>query len=168
MNGPGLSLRTHGEEETMALGRRLAEMLILPATVGLKGPLGAGKTVVVRGMAEALGVDPREVCSPSFVYLVEYEQASKRLFHGDLFRLGEVPEEQAEGVYSGIGLHEAMAAEALSAIEWWEYYRGPTPERLVIVELEIENAEDRTVKLEFLGGGLSPLASELARVQSSK
>ena len=165
MSAVGFRLRTHGEEETMALGRRLAEMLTVPATVGLKGPLGAGKTVVVRGMAEALGVDPREVCSPSFVYLVEYEQASKRLFHGDLFRLGELPEEQAERVHSGIGLHEALAAEALSAVEWWEHYRGPAPERLVVVELEIENAEDRTIQLEFAGGGLSLLAAELARVQ---
>ncbi len=161
-----LLLESHGEEDTADLGRRLAELLPLPATVGLTGPLGAGKTVVVRGMAGALGVDPREVCSPSFVYLVEYEAASKRLFHGDLFRLADLPDNAAERVHSGIGLHEAVASRALTAVEWWENYRGPPPERLVVVELEIENAEDRTIKLGFSGGGLDRVISEFGKAHS--
>ena len=166
MSSCSIEVRSRSEEETLALGRRLAELLAEPATVGLKGPLGAGKTVVVRGMAEALGVDPREVCSPSFVYLVEYEEAAKRFFHGDLYRLAELPKEEAEGVYSGIGLYDAVGAHALAAVEWWEHYRGPLPERLVVVELEIENPEDRTIKLEFSGAGLDQVRGELARWQA--
>ena len=75
---------THSEEETIELGRNLH----LPAqgTVLLIGNLGAGKTTLVKGIAEARGLDPNEVSSPTFTLIQEYGDPV-RLYHIDLYRL---------------------------------------------------------------------------------
>ena len=110
--GPASTVRkiqTHGADATEALAEQLAPNLPADVTLGLRGPLGAGKTCFVRGLAEGLGIDPRQVASPTFVYLVDYGAGAGRgLHHGDLYRLGEVPEEAREEVFESIGLLDAV------------------------------------------------------------
>lgn len=166
---PVVTVRTHGPEDTEALAARLASALPAGTTLGLRGPLGAGKTCFVRGLAEGLGIRGGEVASPTFVYLVDYESTDgARLHHGDLYRLEDVPEASREEVFENMGLLDAVTGPETAVIEWWEYYRGPAPELLVDVEFSIENAEDRAITLTFTGAGLESAARLLARPDAAE
>jgi tRNA threonylcarbamoyladenosine biosynthesis protein TsaE len=97
---------------TEAFGRRLGAMLEPGDSVGLNGPLGAGKTTLARGILAALG-HQGEVASPSFPIVISYEPPAVRLpvWHVDLYRI-EASEELDE-----LGLDEARSHAAL-LIEW--------------------------------------------------
>ncbi|MBI5505609.1 MAG: tRNA (adenosine(37)-N6)-threonylcarbamoyltransferase complex ATPase subunit type 1 TsaE [Deltaproteobacteria bacterium] len=151
---PQISVETHSEEETEALGRSLGAALGTGAVVAVSGPLGAGKTVLARGLACGLGIDPRDVVSPSFVYLVEYDEGRLPFVHADLYRLGNLPDREAESVYESIGLNAAIASGAVVFVEWWEHYAGPPPAAVVRVELVPGTGNTRTINLEFSGVGL--------------
>jgi tRNA threonylcarbamoyladenosine biosynthesis protein TsaE len=103
---------TKGPAGTMALGRRIARRLGAGDCVALVGPLGAGKTALVRGLAVGLGLDDeRLVASPTFV--LEREYAGKLpVYHLDLYRMVAPAAELAE-----LGLDE-MLAEGVVLIEW--------------------------------------------------
>jgi len=152
-------LCTAGVEETEAAGAALAAILAPGTVVGLVGPLGAGKTCFVRGMASRLGVDPALVASPTFVYLVDYPGRDLVLYHADLYRLVDIPTEAAEAAYEGIGLAAAFAAGGISVVEWWSGYRGALPPSLVRVEFAVENAEHRQLTVVFDGSHASEQAA---------
>jgi tRNA threonylcarbamoyladenosine biosynthesis protein TsaE len=101
---------TKSDEETAALGARLAQELRAGAVIHLFGDLGAGKTVFVRGLAQGLGLDPDEVSSPTFTLIQEYRGGRVTLYHVDLYRL-----EGAE--VRDLGL-DALTADGVLAIEW--------------------------------------------------
>lgn len=109
-----LEIDSRSEEETREVGRRLASHLGPGLAALLRGPLGSGKTVLCRGIAEALGVDPARVRSPSFNILFSYE-GRLPVHHIDLFRLEP-----------GIAILEAGVEEALwdeeaaVLVEWAE------------------------------------------------
>ncbi len=136
-------------EETRALARRLAveaprdELALLVLT----GPLGAGKTVVAKGLAEGVGIDARAVTSPTFVIASEYE-AARPFVHVDVYRLGSEAELEAAG------LLDWLRPGALVAIEWGERFRDALPTDRV--ELRFEPAatpEARRLELEAFGAG---------------
>ena len=107
-------------EATEALGREIAAALRAGDLVLLEGALGAGKTTLVRGLVGALGGDPAEVCSPTFVLLETYSLGGgpvARLHHADLYRLRGM----AAAPVDEVGLGEALADEdSVTAIEWPE------------------------------------------------
>ena len=148
-------LVSRSEDDTEAIGRTLAEALPPATVVALTGQLGAGKTVFARGVAAGLGIDPSEVASPTFVYLVDYPEGRIPFVHADLYRFAELPAEHAENVLDSIGLAAAIASDAITLVEWWPYYRGPEPERIVRVELAVESGDVRSIRLEFRGPGLT-------------
>ena len=135
--------------DTEAIGGALVAAVATHTVIGLSGPLGAGKTCFARGVAERLGVDPTTVTSPTFVYLVDYPDASTPLHHADLYRLADVPEHAAEAAYESIGLLAAFATGGIAVVEWWDRYRGPPPASLVRVEFVIENVEHRRIEAHF-------------------
>ena len=102
---------TKTETETRRVGYLLGRELLPDGVLLLDGDLGAGKTVLARGVAEAVGVDPAEVQSPTFVVMREHEGAEGRLLHADLYRLEpqEVP---------GVGLEEELAGPGVKVVEW--------------------------------------------------
>jgi len=153
-----LQLRSTSERQTEALGRVLGRTLSGPVVIGIVGQLGAGKTVLARGLADGLGIDPSAVCSPTFVYLVEYEEGRQRFVHADLYRLAGVTEDDAERVYESIGLLDAVDSPAVTLVEWWDYYVGPQPERLVRIEVACESGDSRSIRLEFRGVGMEEAA----------
>src|SRR5947208_17070967 len=82
----GLTIVVASEAETEDVGRALAAVVGPGTVIGLVGTLGAGKTRLVRALAEALGVDPRAISSPTFVLIHEYE-GRMPIFHFDAYRL---------------------------------------------------------------------------------
>jgi tRNA threonylcarbamoyladenosine biosynthesis protein TsaE len=102
-----------GEEATRRVGTLLAEELRPDGVLLLHGDLGTGKTVLARGVAEALGIDPAEVQSPTFVLVREHEGAGGRLVHVDLYRLE--PEQAA-----AVGIEELLAGPGVKVVEWAE------------------------------------------------
>lgn len=105
-----MTATTRSEEETAAVGRDFGRTLYSGTVVLLSGDLGAGKTAFVRGLAEGLGIDPREVSSPTFTLIQEYRGGRLPLHHVDLYRLQ--PREVAD-----LGLDD-LTLEGVTAIEW--------------------------------------------------
>ena len=108
--GCGRSINSHGPGHTFRLGRSLARRAGAGTILLLSGELGAGKTVLVKGLAEGLGSDG-PVTSPTFVLCSHYRRGRLPLVHMDLFRIPEADVEAA-------GLDEPLAAPALVAVEW--------------------------------------------------
>jgi tRNA threonylcarbamoyladenosine biosynthesis protein TsaE len=111
--------KTGSEAETLAMGERVAEMLLpAPRLIVLRGNLGAGKTTLVKGIAAALGAaEVEEVTSPTFTLVHEYVGPRVRLYHLDLYRL------ETERELLTLGLEEmAEMPDALVLVEWGEKF----------------------------------------------
>ena len=108
-----MTITTQSETETGEVGRKLASTLEPGAVVLLVGDLGAGKTALVRGLAEGLGVPPEDVSSPTFTLMQEYRGGRVPLIHVDLYRLNDPRE------IDDLGLEE-LGMESVLAIEWAE------------------------------------------------
>jgi tRNA threonylcarbamoyladenosine biosynthesis protein TsaE len=102
---------TRSQDETEQLAESIAVGLRAGDVLLLTGPLGAGKTAFVRGLARGLGVDSDEVSSPTFALVHEYRGGRLRLFHADLYRLGTADAED-------LGLDELGVRDGVLAIEW--------------------------------------------------
>lgn len=110
-----------GAEETFELGQLIGEQLAGGEILLLSGPLGAGKTILVKGLANALGIDRQEVTSPSFT-LVNHYQGRLKLYHIDLYRLDQGP-----SAAHAVDLEGLLGDEhAVIVIEWAERL-GPYP-----------------------------------------
>jgi tRNA threonylcarbamoyladenosine biosynthesis protein TsaE len=111
---------THTEEETRALGAALARELAPDGVLLLSGDLGAGKTVLARGVAEGLGIAAGEVQSPTFTLIREHRGSGGRLVHVDLYRLDP-------GETESLGLEEMLAGPGVKVVEWAERLPFPVP-----------------------------------------
>ena len=107
-------------QETMALGRKIAKLAKNGSTFCLTGDLGAGKTTLVRGIAQALNIKS-VVQSPTFNIMKIYFDGDKPLIHIDAYRLMDVD--------TDIGLDEYIGYETgLTVIEWPDYIKNLIPE----------------------------------------
>lgn len=130
-------------QRTRAIGAALGAAVGPGAVIALVGPLGAGKTQLVRGLAEGLGLDAEEVGSPTFVICHEYgEDAPVPLVHIDAYRLEDPAELET------IGFDELLDdTRAVLAIEWADRVGGALPDRTVRVALEHRGATDRRIEV---------------------
>lgn len=128
------------EDATRALGAALGRMLVAGDYVALYGPLGAGKTQFVKGLAHGLDVpDDDPVVSPTFVLVREYA-GRLRLFHLDLYRLHGATE------LADLGVDELRrSGDAVVAVEWADRAPGGIPADAWHVTLEHAGANRRTV-----------------------
>jgi len=125
---------THSAEESIALGEKLSAMLPESGLVLLIGNLGAGKTTITKGIAQARGaVRAEEVSSPTFTLIHEYGEPAT-VYHIDLYRLDEAREVES------LGLDELLARRALVLIEWGERFPELWPEDRW--EVRISDGED--------------------------
>ena len=130
---------SHDEAETEELGARLAARLPSDVVLLLEGQMGAGKTVLVRGLARGWGVDRREIQSPTYALIHEHEGRLGPFVHVDLYRLE--PDE-----IDALGLEELLAGPGLKAIEWPD--RLPAPPAGAF-RLSIEVAGDGSRRVEM-------------------
>lgn len=131
--------------ETRDVGRSLAPLLPPGSLVLLSGPLGAGKTELVRGIAEGLGADPAEVASPTFALVHEYGPAGVPpiLVHADLYRLQGTS--RGDVVTDDLGLAEARQRGAVVVVEWphgLDQERDGAP---MAIEISLEDDETRRI-----------------------
>lgn len=111
-------LKTRSVAGTLALGQTIMELMLpAPRLVILQGDLGAGKTTLVKGIAQSLGAEPDEVTSPTFTLVHEYRGKTLTLYHLDLYRL-----ERDEDLLQ-LGIEEMAAApDALVLVEWGDKF----------------------------------------------
>jgi len=130
-------VHTDGPDGTRAVGLALARSLPAGATVSLEGPLGAGKTVLVCGLCQGLGVVD-EVTSPSYTLVNEYRSANgERLIHVDAFRLA------GPGELEDLGLEDRRTDATVMVVEWGDRVAAALPDGTIRVVLEPDaEAED--------------------------
>jgi tRNA threonylcarbamoyladenosine biosynthesis protein TsaE len=129
---------TETEDETIAVGERIARELPPRALVLLIGNLGAGKTTIAKGIVKGLGVDdPDDVSSPTFTLIHEY--GGGRVYHIDLYRLDRSSEVET------LGLDELLEREAVVLIEWGERFPELWPPDRFEIELQAED-DRRTIE----------------------
>ncbi len=133
---------SHNESETFDLGERLGRELRGGEIILLDGPLGAGKTMLVKGIASALGIDQEEVTSPSFT-LVNPHNGRLLLYHIDLYRL----DEGATAAHA-VDLDEILTDEnAVVIIEWAEQLgHYPLPEDVWRISISGDGDEPRRIQ----------------------
>jgi tRNA threonylcarbamoyladenosine biosynthesis protein TsaE len=130
---------TRSELETAAVAKALAEDLRAGDTLLLSGNLGAGKTAFVRGLAEGLEIDPREVSSPTFTLVHEYRGGRLALYHVDLYRLDRAATDD-------LGLDELGVDDGVLAIEWPDRLTHPL-EGATTVRIEIVDDTTRRISI---------------------
>ena len=125
MNAPQTEFVTHSSAETIAVGRKLTALLAPPKFLILHGDLGAGKTTLVKGIAEALdAAESDEVTSPTFTLVHEYEgtldrhgvRKPVRLYHLDLYRI------ESERQLETLGLDDLQTEDSIVLVEWGEKF----------------------------------------------
>ena len=133
---------THSAEETTELGRRLAAELRPGSVVLLRGELGAGKTTLVKGIAEAFGAAEADlVTSPTFTLIHEYRGPQVTLYHIDLYRVDTQRE------LDTLALDDLMDANSILLIEWGEKFARFAKERDVEIAIEHRGGDERTIKI---------------------
>ena len=132
---------TYDEAGTERIGQELAARLRAGDLLLLSGPLGAGKTALVRGIARGLGCDPAAVSSPTFTLVQEYH-GPIRLQHVDLYRLSP-PE------VDDLGLDE-LRQGSIMAVEWAEHWQ-PAPADGIAVRLEKMDGSTRRITVDLPG-----------------
>jgi tRNA threonylcarbamoyladenosine biosynthesis protein TsaE len=134
---------TNSPQETIALGRELAPLLGPPKIVVLRGDLGAGKTTLVKGIAEGFkAASHDDVTSPTFTLIHEYRGPAVMLYHIDLYRIDTQRELET------LGLDDLMSDNSVLLIEWGEKF--PRFQRERDVEIALKRISENERKIIFL------------------
>lgn len=133
---PSLQVTSHTEAETLALASRLAPSFHAGDVIVLSGPLGAGKTVFVRGLVEGRGLDITAVTSPSFAMVNEYP-GDVPIYHVDLYRIGSLHELRE------LGWDEYLSRPGIVVIEWGERAAAALPGRYYHITIDVISDSER-------------------------
>lgn len=122
-------VEVNSEAQTDLVGQALADLVRPGLVIGLIGPLGAGKTRIVRAIAEALGADPEAIASPTFVLIHEYA-ARLPIYHFDTYRLPD-PDE-----FDALGIDEYFRGNGLCLVEWADLVADRLPSESWWIRIE--------------------------------
>ena len=143
---------------TSSLGKRMGETLEAGGVIALMGELGSGKTLLTRGICDGLGVPLRQVNSPTFVLVNEY-QGRLPVFHLDVYRLGEIE----DGFDLGLMDYLVRAQAGVMIVEWAEKILPVLPTDRLDVEFEIISYRKRRIMLSSGGERFDGLLGGLGR-----
>jgi tRNA threonylcarbamoyladenosine biosynthesis protein TsaE len=138
-------LSSASPEATRAIGERIGAALAPGSVVLLRGPLGAGKTVLAKGIARGLGIED-EVISPTYTIVADYPGRIP-LAHVDLYRV------EGAAQIAGLGLDDLIAGPGVTVVEWGEKLEPTLEGRAAVrVTISLEADGGRTIAVE----GLAP------------
>jgi tRNA threonylcarbamoyladenosine biosynthesis protein TsaE len=137
----GSTIDTHSAEGTIAYGRALAAELTPPLVVLLRGDLGAGKTTLVKGIAEGFqAARAEDVTSPTFTLIHEYRSPRVVLYHIDLYRI------DTERELETLALDDLLAPSSILLIEWGEKFPRLMRDRDIELTLEAVGETSRRIR----------------------
>ncbi|MCX7425944.1 MAG: tRNA (adenosine(37)-N6)-threonylcarbamoyltransferase complex ATPase subunit type 1 TsaE [Planctomycetia bacterium] len=142
------------ESGTAALGAALGRALPNGTTVALCGTLGAGKTRLVQAIAEACGVDRRNVVSPTFVLIQEYH-GRRPVYHIDAYRVRD------EDDFEQLGPDEYFEGDGLTLVEWADRVEVCLPPDRVEVHIDVTGPTSRRFEILALGAGYDDAIEQL-------
>lgn len=126
-------------EETERLGKELGEKLKKGQVVSLRGSLGAGKTVLAKGIAKALGIN-EAIVSPTFTIVQEYH-GKEKLYHLDIYRLS------GDDEFESMGGEEFLYPDGITLIEWSEKIEDMLPDDTLFISITIDENQDRIIEI---------------------
>ena len=134
--------------DTIEVGRKLVELLQPPHLLILTGDLGAGKTTLVKGIAEALdAAEAEEVTSPTFTLLHEYDGTRQgspvKLFHLDVYRL------EGERQLETLGIDDLCTDDAIVLIEWGEKFKSLRKRSTGEIAVKSDGGDKRRITVTF-------------------
>jgi tRNA threonylcarbamoyladenosine biosynthesis protein TsaE len=133
-------IQSHSVKDTLNIGKRIGRHLRQGDIICLCGNLGAGKTVLTKGIAEGLGIDREKVISPSFVLIRQHIHGVLPLYHFDLYRLNQPQDILA------LGYEEYLYNEGVAVIEWADKLEHLLPKEFLKVELSFKDESQRMLK----------------------
>lgn len=137
-----ITIKTESPEATRRLGVDFGSLLSGPHTVLLTGGMGAGKTAVTKGIVEGMGIFD-DVSSPTYTLVNAYEDGDKKVYHFDLYRLGD-PEELYE-----MGFEDYLREGCSLIIEWPQVACDyPFTSKIIFVLDQTEKPEERLITIE--------------------
>ena len=143
---------TSSAGETIALGRKIAHLLVPPKLVLLRGKLGAGKTTLTKGIAEAFhAASQDDVTSPTFTLVHEYRGPDVNIYHIDLYRV------DTQRQLETLGLDDLIAGNSILLIEWGEKFQRFERERDIEIAIESLGENQRIIRLKGKSLGGHPL-----------
>jgi tRNA threonylcarbamoyladenosine biosynthesis protein TsaE len=133
---------THSAEETISFGRRLVREIPPPQFIVLKGDLGAGKTTLVKGIAEGFQAsNEEEVTSPTFTLVHEYRGPHATVYHIDLYRI------ETERELETLALDDLRTPESVVLVEWGDKFSSVMRERTLEISIEQTGESDRLIRV---------------------
>lgn len=133
---------TSGPAETFDLGKKIAKSVGDGSVIAMFGGMGMGKTAFTRGLAEGLGIDPKNVSSPTFAIVHEYI-GKRTLYHFDMYRI-----ESWDDLYS-TGFFDYLDSGGVIAVEWSENIENALPDGYIKISFKKgENDNDRIITVD--------------------
>ncbi len=133
-----LKFVTNSADETINLGVKIAETLKNGDVIAMFGSMGMGKTAFTHGLAQGLGIDPRQVSSPTFSLVHEYN-GKNTLYHFDMYRI-----ESWDDLYS-TGFFDYLDYGGILAVEWSENIENALPENSIRIYFEKGNNDNQRI-----------------------
>ncbi|MDR4509648.1 MAG: tRNA (adenosine(37)-N6)-threonylcarbamoyltransferase complex ATPase subunit type 1 TsaE [Candidatus Brocadiaceae bacterium] len=141
LKGRKFTLRSSCEDETITIGERVGMLLEPGNVIALIGELGAGKTTMVKGIVQGLGIqDRRQVKSPTFSLVYEYN-GRMPIYHFDAYRLKDAAE------MFQIGSDEMVFGHGVSIVEWADNVRECLPEEYLQITLTALSRTERSIEV---------------------
>ena len=152
-----LKFHAQNEADTARLGAALADALPPGTVVALSGTLGAGKTRLVQAVAEASGVNVRDVVSPTFVLIHEY-QGRRPIYHLDVYRIRDDDE------FLELGPDEYFESAGITFVEWADRVAACLPAHYLRVEIDVIGDTARTFSITAVGEDRDGIIEAIQRI----
>ena len=154
-----IKITSSSREQTLDLARRTAQALRGGEIIFLRGPIGAGKTIFVKGVAQYLGLKSSPT-SASFSLIKQYKNKNTRLFHIDLFRL-------SEGEVFNLGFEEMLEDEqAVIMAEWPDPIARMLPQDRLEMDFILKEGDEREICLQAFGRVSQHLLEQICKVKN--